>query len=69
MTRRRDQFDYPERHALHREAALVSKLTGSGSTALGGAGHADKPPRHEELFMGYRNNYGFLLTGKTWLQR
>ncbi len=40
MPNRRNPFDLPEWHALHREVTLVSQLVGAGATALSEASYA-----------------------------
>lgn len=52
MTGRRNPFDYPEWHALHREASLVSQLIGAGATALGRASYADGFGEYYTAFFG-----------------
>lgn len=52
MTGRRDPFEHPEWHALHREAALVSQLIGAGVTALGRASYADGIGEYYTAFFG-----------------
>jgi hypothetical protein len=52
MPETENPWDIPEWHAIRREAALARHLVGSGVTALGRAGYADKFGEYYTAFFG-----------------